>query len=180
MSRDLHRQFKFVVAAIALASCSFSPNVPNGHVICKSVSDCPSGYTCELVPGADPIYNVCCKDKGCASSLSPGIDGSADALISYDGQRLVSEAGVGIDGQPIDSRGLDSGQDMAREAGTLVDSSTTDIMVPILDATGMPDATTVFDVPNDVWVQADSLEAPSGTTLIGDALNIRLPNRICG
>ena len=74
-------QYRLLVfAAVALASCKFSPNVEDGRIHCAGQTECPSGYFC--VGSSASSTGICCKNKSCASSLSPGQDGGgADGVI---------------------------------------------------------------------------------------------------
>ncbi len=103
MPRFQVRRLAFASFAWTLAACSFSPNVPNGHIICKTQADCPSGYTCEQVQfpktvAQPPVVSVCCKGTGCGASLPSDViaallagDGGNDAPTTTD----VARAGDG-------------------------------------------------------------------------------------
>lgn len=93
--------FTFAVAATALA-CRFSPDVPNGHIVCQSADDCPSGYTCESVLGTDAVSSVCCKTKGCASVLSRTTPDGSGALSPVDATAETGSVG------PLGDADLDS------------------------------------------------------------------------
>ena len=85
--RRLKRRL-LVSAVWALGSCTFSPNLPNGNVICHKSSDCPSGYLCEPVAQLRGAVRVCCKDALCFSTLGPdqiGQIATAAGISQYDG-----------------------------------------------------------------------------------------------
>ena len=92
MSLTQHSLLKFGLAMM-MVSCTSSRNASKGLVTCQTARDCPAGYTCEQIPNTDAIYSVCCKDKGCADSTTPGAnaDGGQDSADPYP---------LGVDGPP--------------------------------------------------------------------------------
>jgi endo-1,4-beta-D-glucanase Y len=108
-----------------LAACSFSPNVPNGHIICKTLKDCPSGYSCEQVTQtvAQPrVVSVCCKDKGCGANLPLDIvtkilssDGGSDAPTTTDVARAGDGASDATGNSHSDAPSADGVSDVAQD-----------------------------------------------------------------
>jgi formylglycine-generating enzyme len=153
MPRNTPRILSLVLAVSAFGACKFAPSVPNGHIICKTVSDCPSGYTCEAK--AEKNYNVCCKDKGCGA-IRDSLDGAAgdtsmqggpgDLVNNIDGSR-----GTSLDGNPVDGTLADgpAGSPVDRFTDGLADGPATGL--PDGPATGLPDgpATGLPDGPAD-------------------------------
>jgi hypothetical protein len=86
-----------VSAAIALAACKFSPNVPDGRIHCNGLTECPSGYFCVGNSASSP--GVCCKDKSCSSGPFLSQDGGGDGpMTRLDGRgsdAATSSEGVG-------------------------------------------------------------------------------------
>jgi alpha-tubulin suppressor-like RCC1 family protein len=134
--------------ALCMGACSFSPNVPNGHIICKSGSECPSGYTCEDVTGAELPFKVCCKDKGCGGrvmSTSP-LDGSK----SDTSNDLVT---------------LRDGPSTSPESGDQTSTQLPDVspdQVAETPETGLPDGPATPDVPISDDLTTDILTLPDG------------------
>jgi sulfatase modifying factor 1 len=164
MSRKQSRVLCFVVFSTTLGSCSFRPNVPNGHILCQKAGDCPSGYSCEQVPRTDAVYSICCKDEGCASEIiSPsGVDGSNDLATRYDSQNPVDMAGTNLDGQgdqgidgALDSRG-DISQPLTFDTGGIGDSGPPSDIRPSTEVLLNDDANQA-DEPADLPPTPDTL-----------------------
>ena len=83
MSRTKHGLLVF--AACALAACTFTPNVPSGNVICHKPADCPSDYICEPVAKVNGVVSVCCKNRGCTTTLTPDQIAPIEAIAQRDG-----------------------------------------------------------------------------------------------
>jgi len=166
MSRIQRHFFACIVTSAMIGACSFSPNVPNGHLICQSPSECPSGYTCESVLGADVAFKVCCKDKGCGAKVStnPPADGSSDLMTPRDGQNLAPET-ESIPDVPADVRHPDSAEDTFNATppdSIPPDSATPDSAIPdsATPDTAIPDSTS----PGDSFLPKDTQPGPDGPT----------------
>ena len=102
---------RFLVSAVwVLGSCTFSPNLPNGSVICHKNADCPSGYLCEPVAQLHGAVRICCKGALCSSTLSPDQVG-----------QIAAAAGI----SPSDGGYAAEARDGFAESDTSVDASAT-------------------------------------------------------
>jgi formylglycine-generating enzyme required for sulfatase activity len=174
MSRIQRNLFASIVASAMIGACSFSPNVPNGHLICQSPSECPSGYTCEGVTGAEVAFKVCCKDKGCGGKVTnpPGVDGSSDLMTLRDGQSTLPETGPNPDGSLADLS-----RDFQDDPLQTPDLATPDL--PTSDSPSPGDTFVPKDAPpgpdgpmSDLLIKLDSVDAPTLADAPEDAVSL--------
>ncbi|HEY4187480.1 MAG TPA: hypothetical protein VGP07_20555 [Polyangia bacterium] len=74
----------FLVAFLALvtvsASCTYSPDITSGALVCSDDGQCPRGFTCSFVS------NVCCQngDLTCGTPVVVGDAGADDTVTHFD------------------------------------------------------------------------------------------------
>lgn len=75
-----------LVAAMAIAACSFLTEVADGKILCDSDDQCPPELRCRPLPGKSPPARACCRGERC---MTPA-PAAADPLLftPTDGARL--------------------------------------------------------------------------------------------
>ena len=113
-------QYRLLVSdAVALVSCTFSPNVREGQIHCYGPTECPSGYTC--VTAGQKFPGVCCRDLNCRSSLMTppdggGGDGPMTMLDSLASEVGTNDTTVGAPDAPQGSTpDVPAGSDVAQD-----------------------------------------------------------------
>ena len=172
MKMNLSRIKLTVAAACVLASCTFSPKVPNGSVICQVSGDCPSGYSCESVAQLNGAVSVCCRSQNCTASLtSDQITkiGTAAGLSGPDGGPAASGAdardGLATTGDA--SATFDVVQGALDDGGSKrPDSATSDAFSDVPQGTA-PDAPFGVDARADLGTATGGTSGAGGTTSTG-------------